>query len=240
MKRILLSAAIVASLSSPAYTATVGVVSSNITGLQLWINDAELLTYEPGGYFSHFQFGGTVADNDGDQVIDEGNLTFTGVLGFNANMLPIRVTYDLGQGIFTPGSGVTFTAGTIAVEIEGSEGWVPYSSIDADVDPVYFLKDLPGHWQDEVQKTAGIVSGTLPGLWDGAMYGAGFDQGVGSAMVLGFRTGLFLEGTLSISVLDAPPLFFSPSEVPVPAAAWLFGPALLGLAGVRRLRKPSA
>jgi hypothetical protein len=45
--------------------------------------------------------------------------------------------------------------------------------------------------------------------------------------LFGNSAGLFLEGSVSAA----------PSAVPVPAAAWLFGSALVGLAGIGRKRK---
>jgi hypothetical protein len=75
------------------------------------------------------------------------------------------------------------------------------------------------------QTTAGLVvddlgNGTLGGLWDGTFFGAGFNSAALTSSLFGASDGIFLEGTVS--------------AVPVPAAAWLFGSALIGLAGIKR------
>lgn len=54
---------------------------------------------------------------------------------------------------------------------------------------------------------------------------AGIDEAVGGVSLFGFPALMFMEGEITLT------------EVPLPAAAWLFGSALLGLAGVARRRK---
>jgi hypothetical protein len=240
VKKILLCAAIATSLSPTVSAATNAVVSSNVTGLQLWLSTTEMLTYENGGYFTDFKFGGTATDLDEDGFIDAANLTLTGVVGFQANGFPVRLTYDLGSGRYILGAGVTFDSGTVQIDVYSTGEWSPYNSIDATLSNQPFLAAQPGHLlysgYGYDQTTAGIVSGTLPGLWNGQIGGAGFNGAVHTTYLLGFMAGMFIEGTLSATVLDGSRLYFSPAEVPVPGGAWLFGSALVGLAGWRRRR----
>jgi hypothetical protein len=66
--------------------------------------------------------------------------------------------------------------------------------------------------------------GNLSGLWNGGFFNlpGGWDTAASSNLQsLGNTAGLWLEGSIS------------PSAVPVPAAAWLFGSALIGLVGMK-------
>jgi hypothetical protein len=228
-------AATAASSESAAYTAY---VSSNITGMQMWAGSTDLLSAEPGGYFSGFSIGGTADDNNYDGFVDSANLYLQGEVGFVANGISIRLEFDLAQGSFTPGAGMQFYGGEIRI-FAGEDGtYVPYATIDASVQPQAFLAGQP---IDVNQVTAGIVRNTLPGLWDGVPDSAGYNRAAGQMIVLGQTVGIFLQGEVVPYTLDVPGaengLQFGPAEVPVPAAAWLFGSGLAGLAGARRLRR---
>jgi hypothetical protein len=247
MKKRLLASIIgsvfAATLITGANAATTGGVTSNITSIQLWVGDVELLTHEAPGFFSNLAFGGTAQDLDDDGYIDSANLTFNGLVGFTINGLNIQLDFNLHNGGFVSGSGVTFQGGGIGVSIQTTSGWVPYGAIDASVDNLGFLANQPGHmaWDFPDQTTAGIVRDTLPGLWDGDADSASFNRAAGSLVLLGQSVGFFMEGSIMAPNLEGvSAMRFGPPEVPVPAGAWLFGTSLLGLAGARRLRNPPA
>lgn len=241
----LVGSALTAVLPAQANAAVFAPIESNITGFQLWMWDANLLTAEtPTGYFTGFAFGGIAYDLDDDGHIDSSNLTFHGETGFTAAALNIRITFNLSQGDYAQNSGITFSAGTIDTEVQQDDGsWFLYSSMDAAANHVAFLSNQPGHTGLPGQTTAGIVSDALPGLWDGVIGSSSFNR---AATVLdwgGATVGLFLEGTLA----TMPPLdphdgeatgllHFDAPAVPVPAAAWLFGSGLAGLAAMGRRR----
>lgn len=222
-------------MATGAHAATYN-VSSNITAVGLYLADSDLMTAEAPGYISGFGFGGTATDADNNGSIDSAALTLTGEQGFTANGLQIRLTYNLSNGNYAAGSGVTFTGGTIQIDVNTpTYGYVPYSTIDASVTNLPFLANQPGHWSAQYpsQTTAGLLlaPGTtnLPGLWDQVANSATFNNGVSALTLLGQTSGMFLQGTMTLA---AP-------EVPVPAAAWLFGSGLIGLAGAARKRKAS-
>ncbi|MEH6591250.1 MAG: VPLPA-CTERM sorting domain-containing protein [Halioglobus sp.] len=104
--------------------------------------------------------------------------------------------------------------------------------IDACVDNLAFVATIGGGVAvPGLQNIAGLqlVPGVSdpPGLCDGGFGGTGFHDAVVALTVLGTSVGMFQAGTITLTEVAA---------VPVPAAAWLFGSALLGLAGVKRKR----
>lgn len=76
----------------------------------------------------------------------------------------------------------------------------------------------------------GSLSGTLTGSFVGGTLG-----GLGTVLAIDLATGAFEViaggGTIAVASVEGA---FSPAVIPVPAAAWLFGSALLGLVGVSR------
>lgn len=238
---ILIGSTIASALPAVANASASGFVSSNITAMQLWaFGNTDLLTAEAPGYFNNFQFGGIATDVDDDGFVDSANLTLTGEVRFRAAGLDTRLTFDLNNGNYVPGSGITFTGGDVLMEMYSlSSGWVPYSTIDAATTNLGFLANQPGHFVDHYpgQVTAGIVRNALPGLWDGVPGSAGFNRAATSFILFGTSVGLYLEGSIVPQVLDGPDMSFGPAEVPVPAAAWLFGSGLAGLAAVQRRRR---
>lgn len=235
MKKLLIATAVAASMISGANAATNYLVSSNITGVGLYLNDIDMTQPEyeggPAGYFTNFGFGGTAVDTNDDGIVDSSNLTLTGLVGINANGLNIRLTFDLNNGGYVAGSGTTFTGGTILIDIATTEGFVNYSTIDASTTNLPFLANAPGHMAGAYpgQTTAGLLlaPGTtaLPGLWDLIPESATFNNAVSALALLGQNSGMNLQGDITLE------------EVPVPGAAWLFGSAVVGLAGASRKRK---
>lgn len=250
MKKLLLATAIAASAATGAHAATTYDVSSNVTGLQLWLGNLELLTSgDPAGYFTGVQFGGTAYDANDDGIIDSSNVTMVGEAGFTAGP-QIKLTFNLGSGNYVHPVGTTFTSGTVVVDtyVNVNYGisetpdfqWVNFSTVDASTTNLPFLVGQPGHLAGGdpayPNTTAGLLlapgTNALPGLWDGQIPGAGINSAVSSLTLLGNTAGMFLDGTITLTA-QAP-------AVPVPAAAWLFGSAMVGLAGVGRKRKTQA
>jgi hypothetical protein len=236
----LISTALATTLSANTNAATYAIVVSDISAIQLWTGDIDVMTAEAPGHFTDLHFGGTAADLDDDGYVDEANIHFSGIVGFTINTIDIRLTYNLYRGDFTPGLGITFGDGNIQIEVsrDGS-GWQPYGSIDADTETVGFLANQPGGWAGMYpeQVTAGIVRNALPGLWDGPPGSAGFDRAASSFVLLGLNVGFYMQGSITPQLMDVPQqLAFGPPEVPLPGAAWLFGSALAGVAGLRRRR----
>jgi len=205
-------------------------VSSNITAVGLYLQDIDLMTSEAPGYITDFKFGGTATDADDNGSIDSSSLTLTGVQGFTVNSLPIRLTYNLSSGGYVAGTGVTFTGGDILIEVLTTEGYTPYGTIDASTTNLPFVANAAGHWADVYpgQTTAGLLlapgTNPFPGLWDQIPNSGTFNNGVAALTLLGQSSGMFLQGDITLAV-------------PVPGAAWLFGSAVLGLAGASRKRK---
>jgi opacity protein-like surface antigen len=229
MKKLLIATAVAATMATGAQAAKVYDVTSDITAVGLYLGDLDLMSAEAPGYITNFQFGGTATDDDDNGTIDSSALTLTGIQGFTVNALPIRLTYNLSNGGYVAGSGVTFTGGNILIEVQTTEGYVPYGTIDASVTHLPFLANQPGHWSDQypAQTTAGLLLApgvnNLPGLWDQVAESGSFNNGVAALTLLGQSSGMFLQGTVSL--------------VPVPGAAWLFGSAVIGLVGASRKRK---
>jgi hypothetical protein len=249
MKKLLLGsmigAALAATLPIGANAASTAGVYSNITNIQLWLLTTNLMTAEAPGSFSGLQFGGTAYDLNDDGYIDSADLTLTGLINFTANDLDMRLTLNLANGGYEPGSGITFTGGNVQIDIQTTEGWIPYPAIDASTTNLGFLANQPGHLADIFpgQTTAGIVRDALPGLWDGAIGGAGYNRAVASFVLFGQTAGFYMQGTIGAGFPNEEgpgSMLFGPAEVPVPGAVWLFGSALAGLAGAGRLRGRSA
>lgn len=228
MKKRLLASALVVAFSGAVHAKTY-TVSSNITGVQFYLNSSEVLTNEPGGYFNNFRISGTAVDVDDDGVIDSSDVAMTGEASFSVFGVPARLTIDFQDGQYTAGMGTTFTSGWLQMDAYFSS-WTPYSSIDVAATNLEFLAGRPGHFpQWGPQTTAGLLlaPGTqaLPGLWDGIDWNSeGFNSAVGVMPIAGFDIGFFLDGTVTLT------------EVPVPGAAWLFVSGLAGLGVVSRRR----
>jgi hypothetical protein len=227
MKKLLLAAAVAATVSTGAQA--VG-VTSNVTGAQLFLGFVDVL--QTGGVTAPITIGGDTVTG----------ITFGGQAVFNSGP-DVRITFDLQDGArqgANGAGGTIFSGGTINIETDTGTGYASYAVVDAsDADGqgigtnIAFLSGVDGHLQPvPTQTTAGLViddagNGTLGGLWDAAFFGTNFNNAISAVSLFGNSAGLFLEGSVSAA----------PSAVPVPAAAWLFGSALVGLAGIGRKRK---
>lgn len=229
MKKLLLASAVAVAFSGAANAVTY-TVSSNITALQAYVGTSNVMTAEPGGYFSDLKFSGTANDVDNNGTIDSSNIAMTGEVGFQINGIVGRLTFNLGTGGYMAGVGTTFSSGALLLDVyDYSVGWQPFEIIDVSNNNLLFLAGQPGHANEGPQVTAGLLlaPGThgLPGLWNGVVNGPGWNNAVGTLPISGTDVGLFLDGTVTLT------------EVPVPGAAWLFGSAVLGLAGTARGRR---
>lgn len=220
-------------LISGGNAATTYSVTSNITGVQWWLADYELLTGAPGGYFSDVRFSGTATDVDEDGVIDSSQLSMSGELGFVANDYIVKETFTLADGHYVAGVGTTFESGSIINETFQDGEWYAYGSYVADWDHLEMVAGEPGHNVGNSgagsQITAGLqlAPGTtaLPGLWNGIVGGSGYNNAVTTFTFLGNNIGMYLQGTVTLT------------PVPLPAGIWLFGAGLVGLAGIKRKRR---
>lgn len=230
MKKLALVAAIAATISVGA-NATTYTISSTLTDSQLILSSDDQID-------EAIVFGGTIEINTTGGVGDAWTVA--------GDQLGARVTLSGNQSIATgvtvlnyfldgvsSSAGINFNSGTIDIEAGGA----PYDVVDATVDNLHF--DSAGTWQTlpigGIDMSGGTVEAdetifiAFNGLWTGPQPLGYFDgpaaalQATGTATLFGNAALIYLEGGLTLTRVAA---------VPVPAAAWLFGSALLGLAGL--------
>ncbi len=224
MKNILLVSAIAAATTFSSAGSAYPIIS-DVTGVQLLFGTNDLLD-EPESRINNFQIGGDTVTG----VTIEADLVAytTGTLVY----IDMQLTDGLRQGVNGSG-GTVFTGGQIFISTSSDGGTTitPFDTIDASVTNIPFLAGADGHLAPTFpQTTAGLVieddaDNSLPGLWDMQVFGENWDGSVGSIELFGQDLALYIEGQIGWG-----------SEVPVPAAAWLFGSALLGLGGLGRSR----
>lgn len=230
MKKLALAAAIAATTSVGAQATTYN-ISSTLTGSQLIFASDDQSS-------NTMVFGGTVeidgvgAGNAWTVSAAQGGAvaTLTGTQSITTG------TTDLNYNL--PGSssanGIIFDNGNIDIIAGGT----PYGTVDASVDNIRF--DNGSTWQTlpigGIDMSGGTINGdgtitiAFNGLWTGPQPMGYLDgpaaatQATGGATLFSSDALIYLEGELTLSV----------SEIPVPAAIWLFGSALLGLAGIRQ------
>jgi hypothetical protein len=199
MKRLLLASAITTSLISSANAYTTYNISSSVTDMQMWVFTLSV----PAGSFA-LEFEGTAIDEDDDDKIDSAYMLMSGYGVFAVYIDgwyvgDFRILWN-NYGGYTWGWGTTFHFGTVSTEVLTTSGWQPYSVIDASTTNLAFALGEPGHLGG-TQTTAGLqlAPGTnpLPGLWDGDTIG--IDNAVGVIPFLGIPTGVYLEGTITLS-----------------------------------------
>lgn len=222
--KLTLAAAVAAGVSTGASAAS---VYGQVTAIQIMLGSTDLMA-DPNSSFYGMDIGGDTLTG----------LTLTGdMVAYTAGThigLSWNLTDGVRQGVNGTG-GTLFTGGTIAISTSTDGGivYTPFDTIDVSVTNIPFLAGQDGHiiscgGVPYSQCTQGFViddqgEGTLPGLWDQTIFGDGFDNAVGTLNLFGNTAGIFMQG--------------GAYYVPVPAAGWLFGSALLGLAGMRRGRK---
>lgn len=220
MTRMTLAAAIAATVSTGANAVA---VSGTVTAMQ-WAQNTQDLLDHPNATFNGLAIGGDTVTG----------LTLTGDMIMYSAATYIAVSWNLTDGMrqgVNGAGGTLFEGGTIAftTSTDGGATYQPFFTWDASVTNIPFLSGQNGHLAPTpTQTTAGLVVddlgyGTLPGLWDLNFFGAGWNNAAGIIVIGGNAAGLYMEGAIA--------------PVPIPAAAWLFGSALLGLAGFRRGRQ---
>ncbi len=196
-------------------------VSATVTELQIYLGLVDIMA-EPESSFSGMIIGG-----DTDASI---GLTLEGDMVAFVSDTYLGMSWDLTNGIrqgVNGSGGTSFQGGTISISTS-TDGVIysAYQTIDASVTSIDFLAGEDGHLlAAPSQTTAGLIvndSGgiTFPGLWGGDVLGSGFNNAVGTMNLFSNSAGIFMEGT----------------QVPLPAAAWMFASALFGLAGLGRRR----
>jgi len=230
MKVLFLSAALAATVSTGANAV---VVQSNITDVALWFGQTHVAgsTMNSKGKRTGAQAAGSWSVSIGGDT--ELGLTLDATFEFYTQSLDHKIVYSLGDGdrLGTNGeNGTKFTSGSITAftkEVAASD-YIVADYLDASSSALNFLYD---GWS--TQGTSGLVVddngfGTLGGIssfvsW--TVFGPQFyavDDKFNQRYINGVSHTLLLEGDISAS------------PVPVPAAAWLFSSALIGLGGLIR------
>jgi hypothetical protein len=225
MKKLLLATAVLAATSA-AQATTFDVSGSFVSSSPLIDSGLMLSIGGPNIVFdgSFINISGQVINDDAG-TITGGTINLVGTQSMNPTGTPITLTMNM-SGTAT-NDGVLFTSGAICVTAVTA---CDTGNIDVSVDNISFLDGLTWGYNSGVglQLGDGTETGDYTVAQPGNMAqtgGPGGGQAVGGAVLLGNAAGIFLAGDLTMTV------------VPVPAAAWLFGSALVGLAGIGRKRK---
>lgn len=241
MKKLALAAAIAATVSVGAQ-ATTYTITSTITGSQVFsFGSSDLETANSMVFSGTIEIDGVGAGSawsvSTDQLGARASLTGSQAISTNDTELTYNLTGDSSRGyVYNDGNGgIVFNGGNIDITTAGT----PYGTIDASVDNVHF--DGTGNWEGlligGIDMSGGTINGdgtitiAFSGLHTGPQplgFGSGFAAGkLSSGTFTLFDTSYMmrLEGELTLTAV---------SEVPVPAAVWLFSSALLGLAGIKR------
>lgn len=182
---------------------------------------------------------GTV-ETDTDQAgysILGGTINFQGWVAIAFQGSSLYQTYDLTGDVMTDGSGFILNSGTYCI---GTAVGV------CDSAPLQTLDPTPGNeatWFKAVPTTASWNGGYAGSQGVNMLGGAGGDSFTTAFPgIPGGGAKLFNDtATMAIAFYGNPGAYFLAGDlqwtkVPVPAAAWLFGSALLGLVGVGRRR----
>ncbi len=182
----------------------------------------------------------TTDTNTAGYNITGGTLSITGTLEIPYNpgtgVVSLYQTYN-GTGTAT-NAGVVFNSGSLCLGY--SPGDCSAAATDMSVNPSVFdgTGEFGGFYGSQGLQLLGGAGGASftvaqPGVLTGPVDLIN-NKATGTMYVAGNYGALFLGGNLAFTeVVDTP-------EVPLPAAAWLFGSALLGLTGVARNRRNRA
>ncbi|WP_101756681.1 VPLPA-CTERM sorting domain-containing protein [Oceanicoccus sp. KOV_DT_Chl] len=244
MRKInLISAAIISTFVASAASAATYTISSDVTNSSVMLGTTDNI---PGVNPTNLTISGEldIDVSGGTYIINSGSVTVDGTIGFFAGA-PIEllfngVTSAYNNGVLFDGSG----AGGIAFEVNGN-GVNNIDLTQSAVSGVIGDANHLGLAQYGLNLGGGTVNGdgTISLGLCGAPDAVGFalsptclgdsntagvfgDNTLG-ATVLGSSASIYLAGNITLTEVAA---------VPVPAAAWLFGSALLGLSTVGRRR----
>ena len=246
----LLAAAVLAAVTAQANAATVtyAVTASNVTmDVQFggnWLgtgatpgtssSDAAVAPYNaPAPYNTRgFNISGTVEFDDATGEVLNQSLVFDGGLAIDTGLGGWYIGFQNASGSYVANEGLTLNSGYFDATAGGAN---PGDLADLSTDNLDFTKGgvvnaapafvNPGFVIDQGGALDGSpITITMPGFDTG--FGLG-ENATGSLVLFGFAAETYMGGDLTLEV----------AAVPVPAAAWLFGSAIVGLAGIGRKRK---
>ena len=155
---------------------------------------------------------------------------------------PTNMDTDFIQfGLGNPG--ISTNGGTLALFDDSDTGFGTPLVIGQDGGEVRFTDNLGGSWKAEVFDVTNTSGGfiTLTGNKNfllGMDWGAGYFGDTNSSHLSSPDTYLIVfDGSNGIGSISGNTLAVDLDQIPVPAAAWLFGTGLLGLAGIVRRRR---
>ena len=134
-----------------------------------------------------------------NQVQMQGNLCLDPYLSGDAL---IMLTFNKVTGAYSgagPTPGTTFNSGSIAIDVQTTEGYLPYDVVDVSVDNVECLATTAGGLGGVPTVGLQLTGGTsaLPGIWDGAPSGAHEGDAICVTNLLGLDAALFAKGKIS-------------------------------------------
>lgn len=204
-----------AHVNAKTYAVSGDFVTGGAQGLEISLGGNNILAAG-----STLSFGGLIT-SDGTNITG-GTVTANGNQALNGDLAGITLTMNL-SGTASD-AGVLFDSGTVCVT---SAIACDLGLIDVSVTNVSFLPGVSWGFftttglQLDGTQTAPEYTVAQPGLASTA----GPYAAAGAATLLGNDAGIFISGDIHLV------------SVPVPAAAWLFGSGLIGLAGMGRKRK---
>lgn len=234
MKKLLLAATVASAVAVTAQAnAAQYTISSDITDVGI------TLAADPGNYLpkatgqsDSLVFSGDVdvTVTGGSYTINSGDISLNGITSLNAVGADVILTFIDATGA-AGNNGTVMDSGLLDITAYGA----PFETIDLSTNPLNMTDtgSYQGVDYTGLPLGAGVVNPDgsitiqllgLPPTPDGAALA---DAVVG-ANLFTFDAAIFLGGTITLTPV---------AEIPIPAAAWLFGSALMGLAGVARKRK---
>jgi hypothetical protein len=188
---------------------------------------------------------GTLVITDaGGASMDFGQIAYQIKVGGNDDIWTNNWSQNLSGGSFT-NAPVDLTGGQLpvgATVIGGSAlggSWTGSGNLNCTTPGGLACTGVPGY-DPATPGSVPIVgldpTGALPVVFFGGLFVGATAQTGGLLTVDTGPTGL-LDNATEINIIITGETVLPPSAVPVPAAAWLFGSALVGLAGIGRKRK---
>lgn len=209
MKKSLLSSAVAIAVASTAHATSYN-VTTNITGVQVWMNHIDVKIDCPYPVLPDpIDIDGT-AEGSSPTQIDSANLSIGGTVCLDLGAgLVARLVFALSNGQYSASApGTTFTGGSIGMDILTTTGWVPYTTIDASVSNLPFIANQTGHLGTtgsppaNINTTAGLLlspgTNPLPGFWTGDLNGPGMNSAIG-VIWPGSPLGLYVSGSISLT-----------------------------------------
>lgn len=230
MKKLLMAATIVSAVAAVHANAATYIVTSDITDIGMTISlDPGVYQPKAAGGAETLAFSGLldITVTGGSYTINGGNIELNGETSLHAAGADVFLNFLSAMGAAT-NNGVLIDSGML--DVNASTG--PLPPVDFSVD----LLDMTNSGAYNGVNYAGLPLGsgvvnpdgsitiTLLGLPD-IPDGAALADVTAAIAVFGIPAAIFLGGTITLT------------EIPLPAAAWLFGSGLIGLAGVARKRK---